>query len=380
MMQRSKIAHVITGLGKGGAEGVLYRILSYENQFEHIVINLGKEDFYSKEIKNLNIKVFNLNLKNFIFFPFSLLNLFLIIKREKPDLIHTWMYHADLIGGIIGRLGGCKEIIWCVRNSNIDKKFTPGLTRVVIKFCSLISNFIPSKIVYCSKNSARLHEKMGYPASKSVIIHNGVNYNFFKPINNIKKNILRILKISPEKFILGLVSRWNPQKDLENFISTMGNLKSENFYNWHLIMVGENIDINNGRLTKILKKNKIFENTTLLGFKKNLISIYNSMDINLLTSAYGEAFPNVVVEAMSCEIPCIVTDVGDSKSIVENTGWVTEPKNKEKMKTTIKQAFREFQNKENWMLRKKNSRKKIIEIFSMENMIKNYQKIWKTLL
>ena len=189
------------------------------------------------------------------------------------------MYHADLIGSLVGRLCGYKKIIWCIRNSNIDKKFTPRSTKLTIKLCSLISNFIPRKIVYCSKKSSNVHEKIGYPISKTKIIYNGVDYNLFKPVNNVKKNIIKILNIPSEKKILGIIARWSPQKDLEFFISIMGELKNEKVNNWHLILAGKNLDKNNSKLVEILKKNKIIENTTLLGFKNNLVNIYNTIDI-----------------------------------------------------------------------------------------------------
>ena len=121
---KKKILHIISGLGRGGAENVLYRLSSKDDKFNHEILNLGIEDFYVKKFENIKIKVNNLGIKNNWFNPFLIFRVIKIINNAKPHIIHTWMYHADLLGGLTAKLVGFKNIIWCIRNSTVDKKYT----------------------------------------------------------------------------------------------------------------------------------------------------------------------------------------------------------------------------------------------------------------
>ena len=101
----------------------------------------------------------------------------------------------------------------------------------------------------------------------------------------------------------------------------------------------------------------------------------NELDIHILPSAYGEGFPNVVAEAMACETPCIVTDVGDSSFIVGNTGWVTPPNNPNLLAKTIYAAISEL-GTDNWDLRRKDARLRIEKNFNIINIVESYNELW----
>ena len=107
----------------------------------------------------------------------------------------------------------------------------------------------------------------------------------------------------------------------------------------------------------------------------NFKNLYSGFDILCSTSLFGEGFSNVIAEAMSCEVPCIVTDVGDSKMIVGECGMVIPPNDEQRLYDAIMQMIQRAR-----QLLGKLSRNKIVREFSLQRMVDETQNIiYKTL-
>ncbi len=165
-----KILHIISGIGAGGAERVLYNIAS-DTSNNHFIISLKKKNFIKTVYNFSNFKIIYLNLSSFNFI-FKFIHLTYYIIKIKPDVVQTWMYHADFFGGLAAKIVGIKNIFWNIRNSNLDKK-TKFSTKLVLKINAILSNFIPNKIISCSKNSIKIHHALGYK-NKFIYIGNGI--------------------------------------------------------------------------------------------------------------------------------------------------------------------------------------------------------------
>ena len=135
------------------------------------------------------------------------------------------------------------------------------------------------------------------------------------------------------------------------------------------------MDQNNIELISEIKKLKLSNHVKLLGQKDNISEVMNGLDVHVLSSSYGEGFPNVVAESMACGTPCIVTDVGDSAFIVDKTGWVVPPKNSIKLSKAIEKALYE-KSTVKWNKRCNKARLRVKENFSIGKMIKLYNKVW----
>ncbi len=373
-----KILHIITSLLDGGAEGVLYRLCCNDKDNEHLVVSLRDRGKFGKLLSKHGIKIYTLNMEPGKFSIISFYKLIKIIKKEKANIVQTWLYHADFFGGLAARIAGVNNLIWNIRHSNFSNNYPKKNLLILVKILAKLSHFLPKKIIFCSKNSIKLHTKIGYPPKKIKYVPNGYDLKKFRP-NASKKLSFQSTKFNKNKIpILGNVARYHPQKGHDKLIEALSFLKINKIL-FKCILVGHEINKKNKTLMKIIKKYNLHKEVKLLGPKKNINQIMNLIDIHILASEYGEAFPNVVAEAMACGTPCVVTDVGDSSLIVGKNGWIVRPKNTKELANNIKKAIKKS-NSKNWGYFCFTARSRIINKFSLKKMINNYNKVWKQTL
>lgn len=362
-----KIIHIITSLFQGGAESALAKLVLYtQDNVENVVISLQGLGDYGELLMTNGIKVYHLDMPKGSLNPRKLVELYVLLRRETPDIIQTWLYHADLVGGVVGRLSGCKNIVWGVLSYDITARLIGMKTRAVIQLCALLSHFVPSRIVYCAKASIKKHTDIGYSKRKNDVICLGFD----------QAKIVAELKHPRYDFLsIGCVARWDPQKDHKNLLSAL-KLLDDQAVRYQCSLVGPGMVQSNENLLKIVdetgvdKKKIRFE-----GKVDNVFSAMKSFDVHVLPSI-GEAFPNVLAEAMLCEVPCISTDVGDAKEIVGDTGWIVPHSAPDRLADAILLASFETQKPDVWTERKAKARRRIEDNFGIEKMIDSYRDLW----
>lgn len=288
--------------------------------FSPHVISLTTLGEIGPRIAALGIPVEAMGMKPGLPSPMGFLRLMRMIRRVKPDVVHTWLYHADLLGGLAARLAGISAIGWCIRNSNLDKDKTKFSTRAVVGLCARLSTWIPSKILSCSEEARRVHVALGYAAEKMRVVPNGFDLARFKPDGDARSAVRAELGLAGSTPLVGLISRFDPQKNHAGFFEAAGRLYRR-MPHVHFVLAGQGIDRNNAALMQAINKAGVLANTHLLGLRSDIPRLMAALDV-LASSSYGEAFPNVLGEAMACGVPCVVTDVGDSAYIVGDTGRV----------------------------------------------------------
>jgi len=367
-----KVVHIITGLGDGGAEHTLFKICKYDISNKHIVISLTDSGKYFLLLKKLGIKVYCLNANYFSIYKF-----FYFIKllhSLKPDIVQSWLVHADFIGGIAARLAGIKNIIWNVRYSNIEIGKAKLTTILIIKILAKLSFLIPKFIIIVSKKAKKIYEVIGYDKKKLRFIPNGYDLSILKPVKLQKKKFQKKINIKKKIPIIGTVARYDPQKDHLNLLKALSIIRSKNI-NFLCILVGQNINKNNINLISDIKRLNLSNHIKLLGQNDNILQVMNGLDILVQSSSYGEGFPNVVAEAMACGTPCIVTDVGDAALIVDKTGWIVPPNSSIKLSKAIIKAIDEIESI-SWKKRCNVARSRIKKNFNIHKMIKLYNLLW----
>lgn len=372
----SRIVHVITGLNNGGAEAVLYRLCAHDTTHRHYVISMMNEGRYGQPLQEAGIEVYCLNMPQGRITLGGLIKLRRLLKQLQPDLVQTWMYHADLIGGLMARWVGIQRVYWNVRHTTFESGKSKRTTVWVAKACAALSSWLPEKIIYCAHQARQTHEAMGYAVDKGVVVPNGYDLTRFIASDALRTATREALELHPSVPVLGMVGRFNPQKDHENLIRALGQLKQRG-YGFNCLLIGPDLDQDNARLNEWLQTYDIAEQTRLLGQRNDIAELMNALDLHILSSAFGEAFPNVVAEAMACGTPCVVTRVGDAALIVGETGWVIEPHDSDALAQTLMRALDErCLSVAEWKARQQACRQRIVDLFSLQSMIKHYDQAW----
>ena len=220
------------------------------------------------------------------------------------------------------------------------------------------------------------HIKLGYSKKKFRVVPNGVNLNKFFPKNNpeFKNNLRENYSFDIKKISIGMVARYDKQKGLNILIKALNILQIKDI-EFNCFLVGTNMNHDNKNLVSMINDYNLNSKIFLLGQKNDIDNIYNFLDLSILSSISGEGFPNVLIESMACGTPCVATNVGDSKFIVDNTGWIAEPGDYTILASLIEKAIQEFNQKE-WSQRKADCRNRIEANFDLGKMIENFNNIW----
>jgi glycosyltransferase involved in cell wall biosynthesis len=316
---------VITGLSTGGAETMLLKLAPrLLRTMELEVVSLGSLGEIGPKLMSAGVNVTALGMNASCPEISAVYRLRRFIREFSPDVVMTWMYHADLVGGAAARLAGVRAVAWNVRQSSAPSSETKLSTRLVIGSCRVLSRFIPARIVSCSQVARDLHQAMGYRKDNWIVIPNGFDLSSFRPDHAARDEVREELGIAPNTPLVGLIARWDLQKNHRGFIQMAAKISTE-VPDVHFLLAGRQIDSGNNTLLKWVQDAGLASRVHLLGLRTDVPRLTAALDVATLVSSFGEAFPNAIGEAMACGIPCVVTDVGDSAEIVGDTGIVCRP-------------------------------------------------------
>lgn len=380
MASSFSVVYIITGLGTGGAEMMLYKLLSNINRglFAPVVVSLMDRGTLGDKIEALGIPIYPIGMQQGKPTPASIGRLIYTIRQLKPDLIQGWMYHGNLAAQLAkGFVYKPVPVLWSVRNSLYSLDYEKARTGAVIKLGAKLSP-LPNQIIYNSKISAKQHEKVGYKPNKSVVLPNGFDTEIFAPLREAAVGVRLELGIPINTILIGLIARYHPVKDHANFLQAAA-LLQKNYPDLpiHFLLSGTEVDRDNQSLECLVKELGLVERIHLLGERQDIPRLTAALDI-ASSSSYTEAFSNVIGEAMSCGVPCVVTDVGDSAWIVSSTGRVIPPRNPQALAIAWKELI--DLGAEGRAVLGKAARARVIEHFSITSVVAQYETLYKTVL
>jgi len=316
-----RVAHVITSLGVGGAEMMLVKVVAGmdRGRFESRVISLSGDLALADPVRAAGAGVTTLGLNASLRgAPGALRRLVRALREPRPHLVQTWLYHADLLGGIAGRLIGL-PVLWNVQSSALDTSRDSRRTTAVGRICGAVSGIIPKAIVSCSYAGVEDHVRMGYRRSRFEVIPNGVDLAVFRPDPELRASVREELGVTPGHRLIGMIARRHPQKDHANFFAAAARLVRTH-PNARFVLVGLGLEADDEEAKAMARSAGVEEQTILLGLRRDISRIYCALDLHTLSSSFGEGFPNVLGEAMAAGVPSVATRVGDSEQIVGDTG------------------------------------------------------------
>ena len=370
------VAHVIVGLNVGGAELMLQRLCESLNTQDdkHIVISLTSIGKIGVLLQSKGVEVVALDLSSIVTAPIVLFKLVRLLRLHRPDIVQTWMYHADLLGGLAARCAGVKNIIWGVRTTDVKAGGNKS-TAFIRGVCARLSFFIPSVIVCAAEASRKAHVDVGYDENKMLVISNGFDLTALNATAEERLSIRLENGITDQEILIGSVGRFNVVKDHPNFVKAAGIVASR-YKNVKFLLVGRELTNDNSVLMSLLADTGFSERFILLGERADIPACLKAMDIFCLHSV-TEGFPNVLGEAMSMGLPCVTTDVGDASFLIGTTGCVVPSGNPNKLSDGIISLVDIGQDKRVELGAK--SKQRIIDEFTMDVTKSKFKRVYEQL-
>ena len=370
-------------------EKLLEGQISYmSNFFEVIAVSSQKKRLESYGVKN-NVKVYSINLTRKIT-PItdliSLIKFIFFLKKTKPLIVHSHTPKAGLISMIAAFFSGVPIRIHTVAGLPLMEAY--GLKKNILILSEKITYFFATKIFPNSKsmkqyiidNNFTTYEKLDVISEGS---SNGIDTKYFCR-NNFNENEIEQLKnelgISKKDFVFLFVGRIVSHKGINELVISFKKVKQIK-KNVKLLIVGDfEMD-----LDPISTKNhfEIMNNKSIIftGWKNDVRKYFCISNLFVFPS-YREGFPNVVLQSLSMELPCIVTDINGCNEIIKNNfnGLIIPKKN---TKSLIDSMLKLVDNQDIISRFKTNSRKNIVENYERaiiwEKLRKEYFKLIKEL-
>jgi glycosyltransferase involved in cell wall biosynthesis len=357
------LAHVAVGLDR--------------SRFQQKVMSLTGDQPIGARIVAAGISVTALHGRGGILTPGQFVRARRLVNEWEPDVIHTWMYHANLVGQLLiaGKHRGERPLLLTSVRGAIN---APQAQQMRLRAIRQIDAWLSSRtdrILFNSEKSADQHFALGYDRSKSVVIPNGFDIGVFEPRLAERQRVRSDLGWNNE-LVVGMIGRFDPLKGHLDFLRAAAEVAGR-VVDCRFVLIGRGCDDRNALLCSNIGELKLSDRVALLGERSDVPALLNSLDV-LVCPSISESFPNVVGEAMATGVPCVVTDVGDCAKLVGSTGIVVPPSNVRALADAIVTFLRmsadrraEFGGK---------TRARICEKFSLSLAIQRYSDEYESLM
>jgi glycosyltransferase involved in cell wall biosynthesis len=288
-----------------------------------------------------------------------------ILKQEKPAILHGYLGTPNVLLALMKPFFRRVKLVWGVRASNMDMSRYDWFSRLNYFLECRLSRF--SDLIIANSLAGKNHSiAKGFPASKTIVIPNGVDtaYFCFSPVAREKAR--RAWGIGEKEILVGLVGRLDPMKDHENFLRAARMVKAVR-NDIRFLCVGGGVPDYMEYLKRLANDLDVGEKLLWLPVQDDMLPVYCGMDLFVSSSSFGEGFSNAIAEAMACQLPCAVTDVGDSRMIVGETGKVVPPKDEKGLAQAIL-ALASLPQEERRRLGE-NCRSRIVVEFGIEKLV-----------
>lgn len=325
-----KVLHIITGLNVGGAENMLAKLLeaSPNAAQEAVVLSLLEPGALAPRILACGVRLVSLHMRRGLPLPGDALRLARLVREIQPDVLHGWMYHGLLAASFAAFIVGKNApLIWNIRHSLANPAHESRTTRMLLRLSAAQSKR-PDAIVYNSQAALTQHGAFGLHGAKAKVIPNGFDCQLYRPDPEARARLNREFGIAPGALLVGHVARLHPMKDHAMLVEATAMARAKGT-DLHLLMIGTGLEDPPTDLRERIARLLPADRVTLTGARNDISRLMPGFDLLALPSAWGEAFPNVLGEALACGVPAVATDVGDSALIVGDQGRIVLPGNAE---------------------------------------------------
>lgn len=296
------------------------------------------------------------------------------LRRIKPDIIHTWMYHADLLGALACPLSGRKPLIWYLQTSDLDLGMCGRTTSLVRGACRLLSG-LPGAVVANSEAGLKAHQRLGYANQHMGVIPNGHDTDLFRPDPAAREQIRARLGLAPDQLLAGMVARLDPVKDYPGFLSAAAKVAAGD-PRVHFLLLGRGVDCD-PQLRALSSAPELAGRCHLMGHSEQVARWLAALDLHV-SNSLSEGMPNIVGEAMATGVVNVVTRVGDSALLVGDTGRVVEPNDPRALARAMAEVLSlpPEQRRDMGLA----ARRRIIENYSLSALVENFIRVYHDVL
>jgi glycosyltransferase involved in cell wall biosynthesis len=370
-----RICFIINKPVVGGAELFLLKLIDYMAlHFECHIIFLNSQGQLKERFLNSGATVHFLELK---FNPFSILKeitkLTQLLKQIRPDVVHSWLFISDLMGGLAAKIARVPLIYWSIRQSNVSFSQNNLHSYLLIRICGVLSRYIPDQIISCSAVASTNNVNDGmYVRNKIIEIPNGFDIELYKERPDHRALIRNELDVLPSVKLIGIIGRFDIQKGFDNFVNIAFMVKDK-VPNVRFVFIGSGCTADNSKLQKLVNDKNLFDYSYFLGTRADLVSIYNALDLVIIASR-GEAFPNVLGEAMSVGTPVVTTNVGEIPVILNGIQESYSPGSNVEMADKAVEVLQLDELAKNQLSHK--LRERIVENYNLRNIMDSYRRVY----
>jgi glycosyltransferase involved in cell wall biosynthesis len=372
-MSEPRVAFVTTGLGTGGAEHMLCKLIeaAHSSPVSLMVISLRDEGTFGERIRAAGVELVccHLNRPHGLF---RLLASYRALKAFGPTVVQGWMYHGSLFASLFGRLlPGRLTVFWGMRQTLYSLPDEPFVLRQIIRALAALSHNVRG-VVYNSWLSMEQHRRAGLVSLADLMIPNGFDLGRYRPDADRRRRARTRLGFSDEQQVVGLVARVHPMKDHANFIAATA-LLADAMPGARFVLAGEGTDA--PEMMAALQQAGVAQWTLCLGRISNTEEVYPALDLLVLASAWGEAWPNVLGEAMACGVACVATDIGESREIVGDAGVIVPPRDPQALARACQGLLQ--QDHEARQALGMRARERVMTRFDIGAVFRQYADLWR---
>ena len=361
------VMHIITGLNVGGAETQLVNLVIARRRVGALdrVVSLVSNGIMVGRLEDAGVPVDDLGMRRGRPKLSGLIKLICLIRRYRPQIVQSWMYHADLISTLALRVSGRwgqTRLIWGLRCSNMNLSDYGRSLKLTINICARYS-YLPDLIVANSDAGLQAHEKLGYYPKLSRVIPNGIDTDKFKPNAQSRSKVRLELGIEPNAMLVAHVARVDPMKDHETLLRA-----TQMVPDVKVILIGLGTE----------KYSFQSDQYYCLGSRNDIPNLLAACDIIASSSAYGEGFSNAIAEGMSSGLVPVSTNVGDITQIIGDLGIVVPPRQPQALGLALQKICNE--SRELHIQRRAEVRTRIERCYSTSEHLNNYNKLYMSII
>ncbi|HWD58485.1 MAG TPA: glycosyltransferase [Stellaceae bacterium] len=377
--QRIRLLHIIPDLWTGGAETMLAQLIAKSDRakFEHQVLSLRSVGDVGPTLREHGVTVDALGVHAWSAGLLKLPSFRHTIQTYRPHVVHTWLYHANVVGGAAARLWSDAKLVWGLHCGPLDIAQVKYRTRLMRWLGGRMSGPLPDRIICCAHSVEAVHAELGYARQNLTVIPNGVDVARFHPDPRAREALRAELGIGAGEFLVGWVGRYDPQKDYATFLDA-ARAALDVQPNLRFLLCGRGFEADRGEVTRALAARGLLDRFIRLGFRTDVPRVMAALDAFALSSSYGEAFPLVIIEAMATGLPVVATDVGDTRTMIEGCGITVPPRAPAALAAGIVEVAR--LPAEDYRTLQDEARERVATMFSLEAAVGRHEALYREVL